>query len=100
MEQIKSKLSVLPDREYKKALEYLEENDLDRLIDLLDYLMFKINISINTYGKYSKYNRLNITEIEELSKMVHDKYYEYLNTLDYLNDCEKREFDEIYLEYE
>lgn len=100
MEQIKSELSVLPNKEYKKALKFLEEGDLDRLIDLLDYLLFKINTSINTYGKHSKYNKFNITKIEELSEMVHDKYYEYLNNLDYLNDCEKREFDENYLEYE
>lgn len=99
-QKIKNLIEYLPSKEVNKAIKYYEDNDLELLKELVENTIFDIQSSINIYGKHSKYASIDLDALEELLKTVEDDYYDYLDNLDYLKECEKREFDQSYLEYE
>ena len=100
METIRDRLELLPSKNVDKAIKYFEEDNWEELKEIIETSIFDVNSSINIYGKHSKYFNIDIKSLEELLLNVEDKYYDYLNNLEYLNDLEKKEFDENYLEYE
>lgn len=100
-QKIEELLECLPSKEYDKALKHYENNEIELLKEHLENTIFNIQSSLNAYGKHSKYYAtIDMDSLDNLLKIVEDDYYDYLNHLDYLNECERREFDESYLEYE
>lgn len=99
--QIEKMLDYLPSKEYDKAIKYFEENEIEQLKEFIESFIFKVTASLNAQKKHSKYyHTIDVNKLSELLKLISDDYYECLETLEYLNDCEKREFDETYLDYE
>jgi hypothetical protein len=99
--KIKDLIDYLPSKEVDKALKYYENYEIELLKELVETSIFDVQSSLNDYGKHSKYyNTVNIEYLEELLSLVEKDYYECLDNLDYLHECEKREFDNSYLEYE
>jgi hypothetical protein len=99
--KIKDLIDCLPSKEADKALKYYENNEIELLKELIETSIFEVQSSLNAYGKHSKYyNNVNIEDLDELLSLVEKDYYECLDNLDYLHECEKREFDNSYLEYE
>ena len=100
-QKIEELLECLPSKEYDKALKHYENNEIELLKEHLENTIFDIQSSLNAYGKHSKYySTIDMDSLDNLLKIVEDDYYDYLNHLDYLNECERREFDNSYLEYE
>jgi hypothetical protein len=99
--KIKDLIDYLPSKEVDKALKYYENNEIELLKELIETSIFEVQSSLNAYDKHSKYyNNINIEDLDELLSLVEKDYYECLDNLDYLHECEKREFDNSYLEYE
>lgn len=99
--QIDEMLDYLPSKEYDKAIKHFENNEVEQLKELVENFILKVKNSLNTHGKHSKYyHTIKVDKLEELLKLISEDYYECLDTLEYLSTCEKREFDESYLEYE
>lgn len=99
--KIKDLIDYLPSKEVDKALKYYENNEIELLKELIETSIFDVQSSLNAYGKHSKYyNNVNIEDLDELLSLVEKDYYECLDNLDYLHECEKREFDNSYLDYE
>lgn len=100
-QKIEELLECLPSKEYDKALKHYENNEIELLKEHVENSISKIQTSLNEHGKYSKYyHNVNMDNLKLLLLTIEDDYYDYLNHLDYLNECEIREFDESYLEYE
>lgn len=100
-QKIEELLKYLPSKEYDKALKHYENNEIELLKEHVENSISKIQTSLNEHGKHSKYyHNVNMDSLKSLLLTIEDDYYDYLNHLDYLNECEIREFDESYLEYE
>jgi hypothetical protein len=100
-QKIEEFLEYLPSKEYGKALKYYENNEIELLKEHIENSISKIQSSLNEHGKHSKYyHNVNMNKLKSLLLTVEEDYYEYLNQLDYLNECERKKFDESYLDYE
>jgi hypothetical protein len=100
-QKIEELLEYLPSKECDKALKYYENNEIELLKEHIENSISKIQSSLNEHGKHSKYyHNVNMNKLKSLLLTVEEDYYEYLNQLDYLNECERKEFDESYLDYE
>jgi hypothetical protein len=100
-QKIEELLEYLPSKEYDKALKYYENNEIELLKEHIENSISKIQSSLNEHGKHSKYyHNVNMNKLKSLLLAIEEDYYEYLNQLDYLNKCERKDFDESYLDYE
>jgi hypothetical protein len=100
-QKIEELLEYLPSKEYDKALKYYENNEIELLKEHVENTIFNIQSSLDNYGKHSKYYMtVDMNNLDCLLKTIEDDYYDYLNHLDYLHECEMKSFDKSYLEYE